>query len=136
MEEHTYVDLYLTDRYGTARYRVLLADRDLRPRDLRLRAGLDPQRSFSRQKRVRALSAGDTVTFADSATARHHVLQTVGDAFSLLEDSGVSSLEVLANDYDRTLDPASVEVLTPASRGPSGAPTMFVTRNRRSPCAS
>ncbi|MDA1045217.1 MAG: hypothetical protein O3C57_08350, partial [Verrucomicrobia bacterium] len=95
--EQTFVDIYLSDRYGTARYRVLLADSELTPRDQRLRQGLDPKRSFSRQKRVRRMDPKTPVTFEDVGTARYSVLQTLGDAFDLLQTlGGTADLEKFA----------------------------------------
>lgn len=85
LAEHTYIDLYVADTYGSSRYRTLLPDRALKPRDLRLQDNLPVTAHFSRQKRVRDIPANQPVTFPDAASARHHVLGTIGQAFDLLQ---------------------------------------------------
>ncbi len=95
-DENTLIEIYLLDRQGTARYMESLSDRRFTPRDQRLTAGLDPDRSFSRQKRIRILQPGDTVTFADLGTTSYDVISTIGEAYELLRTLGG---EELLNDF-------------------------------------
>jgi hypothetical protein len=83
--EHTALDILVLDGFGHSRFRHLRPYQSFKPVDQRLLSGLDPEKSFSRQKRIRALAAGETVTFADAATTRYRAINTLGQAFDLLQ---------------------------------------------------
>ncbi len=88
LAEHTALDIIVIDRFGTSRRMLPLPDRAFVPRDVRLQAGLDPERAFSRQKNVRALQPGEQVVFPDLATTRYQVISSLGQAFDLLRALG------------------------------------------------
>lgn len=83
--EQTALDIVVLDRFGTSRARHLLGDRNYEPRDVRLLAGLKPDGSFSRQKNIRLIAAGESVVFPDLATTRYQTIRTFGQAFDLLQ---------------------------------------------------
>ena len=85
LAEQTWLEVVVMDRFGTSQSRVLLADRSFDPVDVRLLAGLDAEGSFSRQKRIRALEAGEEFEIPDLATSRYRVLQTLPEVFDLLQ---------------------------------------------------
>ena len=91
--EHTALDVFVLDRFGTSRVRVPLTDKNYQPRDVRLTAGLKPDGSFSRQKKIQTLAAGVSVVFPDLATTRYQTIRTLGQAFDLLQTlSGEAAL--------------------------------------------
>ncbi len=83
--EHTAVDILLLDRSGTTRVRQLLPDAILKPKEVRLLGGLDPEQTFSRQKTVRLMTEKEPVVFPDFATTRYQVIRDFAQAFDLLE---------------------------------------------------
>ncbi len=83
--EHTALDIVVLDRFGLSRFRHLRPYQSFKPTDTRLLSGMKPDEAFSRQKRIRALAAGEKVTFADTATTRYRAISTLGQAFDLLQ---------------------------------------------------
>jgi len=88
LAEQTVLDIIVLDRFGTSRSRVTLPDRDFEPREVRLLAGLNPDGSFSRQKTMRALAAGEAATLPDLATSRYMLIRSFAQAFDLLRTLG------------------------------------------------
>lgn len=82
--EHTALDIVLVDRFGTSRTRRVLPDAGYDPEEVRLDAGLDPGRNFSRQKTVRRIDGAEPVVFPDLATTRYQVVGDFGQAFDIL----------------------------------------------------
>lgn len=85
LEEQTQLEIVVMDRVGTSVSRIPLEDRGFEPREVRLVAGLDPEKAFSRQKSISSLAAGESVTFRDLSTTRTTCLQTVEDLFGVLQ---------------------------------------------------
>jgi len=83
--EHTALDIVVLDRFGLSRFRHLRPYQSFKPTDTRLLSGMKPDEAFSRQKRIRALAAGQKVTFSDTATTRYRAISTLGQAFDLLQ---------------------------------------------------
>lgn len=93
---------------GSATTRWLaLAPVDEPPRDLRLRAGLDPERHVIEKKDVIGLCAGDALVIDDLATARAEVVDTVGKAYryllSLHDDATLREMSFVAT-WDKLAD--------------------------------
>jgi hypothetical protein len=93
---------------GTATNRWVALPEVTEPaKDLRLRAGLDPERHVIEKKDVIGLAAGDALTVDDLATARAEVVDTVGKAqrylLSLNDDATLRELGFLAT-WDRLPD--------------------------------
>ncbi len=61
-----------------------LAERDVAPRDRRLRAGLDPARHLAEERRVEGLPAGAQVVVEDTASGKVELVDTVARAHQLL----------------------------------------------------
>ena len=76
LEEQTQLEIVVIDRMGTSVTRHTLPARDFDPREVRLVSGLDPEQTFSRQKSITTLNAGETVEFGDLATTRYTPVQT------------------------------------------------------------
>ncbi len=83
--EHTALEIVLMDRFGTVIQQVPLPDVGFEPREQRLTHGLNPEASFSRQKRVQRLEAGKALLFEDLATTRYQIIRDVPQAFDLLQ---------------------------------------------------
>lgn len=90
--EQTWLEVVVMDRFGTSQTTVLMEDRAFDPVDVRLLAGLDAEQSFSRQKRIRALAAGEDFEIPDLATSRYRVIRTLPEAFDLLQTLGDEAL--------------------------------------------
>ncbi len=88
LEEQTFADIVVLDRFGSSRMRHPLPDTDFEPREVRLLAGLDPEQSFSRQKTLRGLAGGEAVTLPDLATSRYQLIRSFGQAYDLLRTLG------------------------------------------------
>ncbi|MCC5851140.1 MAG: hypothetical protein JJU29_23870, partial [Verrucomicrobia bacterium] len=88
LEEQTFADIVVLDRFGTSRTRHTLPDTAFEPREVRLLAGLNPDGSFSRQKTMRALAAGEAITLPDLATSRYQLIRSLGQAYDLLRTLG------------------------------------------------
>lgn len=91
LAEQTFADIVVIDRFGTSRSRHTLPDTNFDPREVRLLAGLNPDGSFSRQKTMRALAAGEAVTLPDLATSRYQLVRSFGQAYDLLRTLGNQS---------------------------------------------
>ena len=85
------VTIYCVDPGTTTARSVALPEPTEPTKDLRLRAGLDPERHVIEKKDVIGLAAGETLVIDDLATARAEVVDTVGKAhrylLSLAEES-------------------------------------------------
>lgn len=85
LDEHTALEVVVVDRFGTLLTRHTLSDDGFEPDEVRLTAGLDPERNFSRQKTVRRIGPDEPVVFPDLATTRYQVVGDLGQAFDILQ---------------------------------------------------
>jgi hypothetical protein len=94
------VTVYCVDPGTTTARSVALPEAAEPTKDLRLRAGLDPERHVIEKKDVIGLAAGETLVIDDLATARAEVVDTVGKAhrylLSLAEESTFRELTFVA----------------------------------------
>ncbi|HEU0037615.1 MAG TPA: hypothetical protein VFQ53_43690 [Kofleriaceae bacterium] len=80
----TCVTIVVDDPSGTTLRRVVLPERPLAPRDLRLQLALEPDRHATQQKSITPLPPGGMLVIEDLATARVHLVDTVERAHAYL----------------------------------------------------
>jgi hypothetical protein len=80
----TCVSVIVDDPAGISVRRIALLETDLAPRDLRLRLALDPARHATQKKAIAPLRAGDSLVIEDLATAKLHLIDSIGKAHAYL----------------------------------------------------
>nr|MBA3541602.1 hypothetical protein [Deltaproteobacteria bacterium] len=80
----TTVTVVVDDPAGTTTREVMLVERALDPRDLRLALALDPARHTTQKRHIAPLRTGETLVIADLATAKLHLVDSVERAHGYL----------------------------------------------------
>jgi hypothetical protein len=78
------VRVVVTDPVQVASATLALPDSPIVRRELRMTANLDPEKSFSEQKRLTIVDAGEAFELADATTSRLHLVDDLRDAHDLL----------------------------------------------------
>jgi hypothetical protein len=82
---HRQLHIVAVDPAATVYRRLDLADSDLQRRDLRMTRQLDAALAFTEQQQAEALSAGETIAFADAATSDFEIYDTLAKVFRLMQ---------------------------------------------------
>ncbi|HRU18937.1 MAG TPA: hypothetical protein P5125_01140 [Kiritimatiellia bacterium] len=84
LKDLPFLRVMAVDPLSTVLVCAALEDTPVALRELRLVAGLDPQKSYAEQKRVTAVAAKESVTIEDVTTARFERYDTVAKVYRLL----------------------------------------------------
>jgi hypothetical protein len=80
---HQHVHVVAIDPVSTAYRSVSLVEKPMKFRDLRLAAGLNPERHFTQQKRITVVSSGETIELADAITAKFEAYDSLARVYAL-----------------------------------------------------
>lgn len=80
---HAMIHVVVIDPVNTTVRTIALAEPPLRALDLRLRAGLDPQKHFTQQKQVSILKQGDSFVLDDAVSSRFEAYDSMQKLYSL-----------------------------------------------------
>lgn len=78
------VTVIVDDPAGASIRHLVLPERPLEPRDLRLKLALDPERHATQRKEIRPLQAGHELVIEDLATAKVHLVDSLERAHAYL----------------------------------------------------
>ena len=80
---HQHVHILAVDSECTVYRQIALAERELKPLDLRLAKGLDAKKHFAEQKRITALEKDGKLTIADAASAKMEIYDDLASVHRL-----------------------------------------------------
>jgi hypothetical protein len=80
---HHYIHVVAADPLTTAYRQITLPEQEMETKDLRLAAGLDPQKHFTEQKQVDVVRQGEEFVLRDIATSQFEAYDTLAKVYAL-----------------------------------------------------